>query len=351
MRPPSLSEAITRRGARIESGSVIHFGDPAQEAAAAFEAGVLRDQSARARIAVLGAERADFVNRMCTNDVKVVRAGHGVAAVLTNVKGRIVDLVRVFEQDGRLVLLGSDGNGDALRAWLSKFVVMEELRFDDLAATEACLLAFGPAALAAVNGVLGTSITPRASGFEVARASFEGAAAWVLGPGDPLHPGLEIVAPGELAGPLFARLVDAGLRPIGEQAWEQVRIESGIPRAGRELTENVNPLEASLLPAVSFTKGCYLGQEVVARLNSYAKVQRRLVGARFPASVDPADVKEIFWDLLRIGHATSVTRSPRLAATVALAFVKTEYAGPGTPVYTVRDGEHVQGVLAATPFA
>src|SRR5262245_35755722 len=99
--------------------------DPAT--VAAFQSGIVRELPARARVTIRGAERVDFVNRMCTNDAKKVSADAGIGAVLTNAKGRIVDLVRVFARGEELVLLGSDGRGAAIEQWLGKYVVMEEL--------------------------------------------------------------------------------------------------------------------------------------------------------------------------------------------------------------------------------
>jgi folate-binding protein YgfZ len=360
MRPQPLLDELLRRGAVLDGGAphrVLRFGDPAAEARAAFDGGVVREQPARALVAVSGKDRAEFVNRMSTNDARRIEAGRGIAAVLPTAKGRIVDLVRAFARGEAIVLLGSDGNGPPLKNWLEKYVVMEELTLADLSGAETSLLLLGPRASEVVRTVLGVTL-PNASagsavasgGFAVAHADFAGASVTLLGSGEPPLHGIELVAPAAVADRLFAKLCDAGLAPIGEEAFAQVRVELGIPLFGRELTENVNPLEASLLSAISFEKGCYIGQEVVARLNNYSKVQRRLVGAKFPASVDPAHVNEIFWDLLRVGHATSATRSPRLDATLALAFVKTEYARPGTPIYTVVGGEQLHGTLADVPF-
>jgi len=353
MRPQELHDEAARRGAAFDPAppnAPLHFGDPGREAAAAFESGVVRAQFQRAIVAVRGKDRVEFVNRMSTNDVRHVAEGTGVAAVLPTAKGRIVDFVRVAQRGESLLLLGSDGQGEALKRWLEKYVVMEELALDDLAAGESSLLLLGPRAADAAKRVLGVALAGTNDGFPIAHVPFAGATVTVLGEGEPPLHGIEVVAPSAVAGRLFAALCDAGLSPIGEQAFAQVRVELGVPWSGRELTDNVNPLEASLLPAISFTKGCYIGQEVVARLNNYSKVQRRLVGAKFPASVDPKSVNEIFWDLLRVGHATSATRSRRLDATLALAFVKTEYAKAGTPVYTVVDGEQLHGALADVPF-
>jgi folate-binding protein YgfZ len=313
---------------------------------------VVRGPIERARLVVRGAERVEFVNRMCTNDVRLVDERTAVAAALTSAKGRIVDLVRVFARGDELVLLGSDGSGERLVQWLQKYVVMEELAIEDSSARDGSLLVLGPNGEKAVERVLG--VAPRspgpAKGLAVVAASFGGAAVHAIGPGAPPIHGIELVAPAALVGELRAKLLEAGLAPVDGSAWESLRVELGIPHFGRELTENVNPLEASLGAAVSFEKGCYIGQEVVARLNSYSKVQRHLVGVKFPASVDPAAAHELFVDLLRVGHVSSAVRSTRLDATLALAFVKNEYSKAGTAVYTVREGEHLPGVLAELPF-
>ncbi len=354
MRPQELHDEAARRGAAFDAApaqAALHFGDPEREAVAAFETGVVRAQPQRAIVSVHGKDRLDFVNRMSTNDVRAVADGKGIAAVLPTAKGRIVDLVRIVPRGDALLLLGSEGHGARLKAWLEKHVVMEDLSVEDRSAGEASLLLLGPRAAEAARHVLGAAPAAASGGFAVAHVPFGGATVAVLGQGDPPLHGLEVLAPAPVAGRLFAALCDAGLAPIGETAFAQVRVELGIPGFGRELSDNVNPLEASLLPAISFTKGCYIGQEVVARLSNYSKVQRRLVGARFPASIDPVRVGEIFWDLLRVGHATSATRSRRLDATLALAFVKTEYAKAGTPVYAVVGGEQLHGTLADVPFA
>lgn len=353
MRPKPLEDELLRRGAQLDAGAagaVLRFGDPAGEARAAFESGVVREQPARALVAIAGKDRVEFVNRMCTNDTRGVDAGHGVAAVLPTAKGRIVDFVRLFARGEQLLLLGSPGHGPALRSWLEKYVVMEELALADLSGVETSLLLLGPRAREIAARVTGADLAPASGGFAVAHVEFEGSPVTLLGRGEPPLHGIELLAPESAAARLFARLCDGGLTPIGEEAYAQVRVELGIPLFGRELTDNVNPLEASLLSAISFEKGCYIGQEVVARLNNYSKVQRRLVGAKFPMSVDPAGVNEIFCDLLRVGHATSAVRSPRLDATLALAFVKTEYARPGTPIHTVVGGESLHGTLADVPF-
>src|SRR5262249_43794320 len=149
MRPQELHDEASRRGAHFDGApprAAVHYGDPEREAAAAFETGVVRAQSQRAIVAVQGKDRLEFVNRMSTNEVRGVSDGAGVAAVLPTAKGRIVDFVRVVSRGETLLLLGSDGQGAAVKAWLEKHVVMEELALEDRSDGEASLLLLGPRA-------------------------------------------------------------------------------------------------------------------------------------------------------------------------------------------------------------
>src|SRR5262249_53278852 len=163
------------------------------EARAAFEGGVVREQPARALVAIAGKDRVEFVNRMCTNDARRVDAGRGVAAVLPTAKGRIVDFVRLFARGEQLLLLGSDGHGPALRTWLEKYVVMEELALADLSSVESSLLLLGPGAREIAERVTGAALAPASGGFAVARSDFEGAPVTLLGSGEPPLHGIEVV--------------------------------------------------------------------------------------------------------------------------------------------------------------
>src|SRR5262249_31292957 len=140
------------------------------EARAAFDGGVVREQVGRAQVSIAGKDRVEFVNRMCTNDARRVDAGRGIVAVLPTAKGRIVDLVRIIARGDELLLLGSGGQGPALKSWLEKYVVMEELAIADRSGSMTSLLLLGPRAAEVVRNVLGGSLAPATGGFAVAQA-------------------------------------------------------------------------------------------------------------------------------------------------------------------------------------
>jgi folate-binding protein YgfZ len=117
---------------------------------------------------------------------------------------------------------------------------------------------------------------------------------------------------------------------VGTEALEMVRIEQGVPVQGNELNEDANPLEAGLLDHISFNKGCYIGQEVVARLDTYDKVQRKLVGVSWNENAAPVERAPLRFDETEVGYTTSHARSPRLDRPVALAYVRNAHAKPGT---------------------
>jgi folate-binding protein YgfZ len=227
---------------------------------------------------------------------------------------------------------------------------MEDCSVDDTAEQDASLLVWGPTATEALQKVVGAAPAAPAEHHGVALGQFNGESVTLVTSAAPGAGGSEIIVPAAAAGELFDQLVAAGLQPVGETAYEQARIEAGIPAMGKDLGEHCNPLEAGLQGSVSFSKGCYLGQEVVARLNSYAKIRRHLKGVKFPASASPDSLGDLFTELLRIGNVTSATHSPRLNATVALAFLKSGYEQTGRTLEAVVEGETIEGVVCETPF-
>jgi folate-binding protein YgfZ len=354
MRPEPLQRTLAARGAvlddRTEPGRVLHFGDPGSEIAAC-PAGALLDASRRQRVWLEGKDRVDVLNGQCTNDVRLVEESRSIRAVLTTPKGRVIDLVQVFARGDALGVVGSENTDPELPSLLSAKIIIEDCsvrRADDVVP----LLAFGAAAPEAVTRVLGRAPGPHGDHFEAVQGEFAGRAVPCLGTRAPGGHGILVLAAEDDAGELYAALADSGkLTPVGDQAYEQVRIEAGLPVLGKDMGDHTNPLESGLDDSVSFTKGCYVGQEVVARLNNYRKVKRRLMGLRFAADADPTHLDEIFWDLLRIGQVTSATRSARLGATLALALIKSDYAAPGTAIYSVKDGERIDGEVCELPFA
>jgi folate-binding protein YgfZ len=169
--------------------------------------------------------------------------------------------------------------------------------------------------------------------------------------------GFNLILAAEAAAPVWRALLDRGdpygVSPLGEEAWEMLRIETGLPRFGRELTEEHNPLEARLDAAINWTKGCYVGQEVVARLDSRQKISKLLVGLWLepgPVPETGSPIEAAPREGFEVGRLTSVAPSLDFRRVVGLAYVRNEHSAPGTRLVVVSPEDRVDAEVAALPF-
>jgi folate-binding protein YgfZ len=300
---------------------------------------VFYDASARfGRVAARGADAIDLLHRMSTNDLLplIGKEGTGAQTVLTNEKGRIIDLLTVLSHGNSALLLTSGGKEDEVVAWLDKFVIMEDAQFIKKSSEIVQFILFGPRALSFLSELTGKDLISLEQ-FHFLDLAIEGEkvilqkshryveSGWVL---------LTSSAAKEKIEQYFlSRIEAAGGGKIDDETFDLVRIEAGIPLAPNELNEKHNPLETTLVQAVSWTKGCYIGQEVIARLDTYDKVQRHLMGVVLangdtltaPLAVSAGDGTEI-------GEVTSAGFSPELGKSIGLAFIKTAFANPESSV-------------------
>lgn len=322
--------------------------DPEQYAAAL--GGTVYIRFNRGVIRGTGADRLDLLHRLSTNATRDLAAGEETTTILTSDKGRVIEVVRVIALDDHILMLLSGGDTEQVRAWLEKYTIMDDFATSDATSGYVVAGVYGDHAKSLVAGVLDQR--PPDAG-KVARGRFQEGEVMILrdlrltGAG-----GFLLVIDATVADALLARLAEGGAREIGEETYETLRIEAGSPAIGRELTEAYNPLEAGLTQFISFTKGCYIGQEVIARLDSYDKVQRHLVGLSFPGSLEARNGGAL--DLVdagegkRVGAITSIAYSPSLGRTIALAYVRTSFAVPGATVDVVPEGAESGPIATAS---
>jgi len=315
------------------------FGDLREEHRAARSSVAVIDRSACGRIKVTGKDRLDFLHRLCTQDLKtLVAPGRGAPAVFTNNKGRIVDLVSVFDLGDSLLLLTSPGARTGLTEWIRKYIVMDQVALTDITGEGGAFRVTGPLApqvIRALTDVPASAIEPhRALGIVIG-----GIEATVMGEEAGPRPTFQVIADAPAASELFHMAVSAARAlhggPAGEEARNIMRIEDGLPEGSAELTEDYNPWEARLDGAISLTKGCYLGQEVVARLNTYDKVSKRLVGFRMGEAQPPPAGSRILADGREAGTLTSAVRSLAAGETIGLGYIRIAHEEPGTEVEIV----------------
>ncbi len=314
---------------------------------AAKRAAAVADVSNRGLLRMVGEDALDLLHRLSTQDLHALQPGEGAATVLTTSKGRILDVLVVQRRADSLMLHVSPGNQARVLDWLDAYTILEDSEATDETGEHGQLLVFGPAA---GEVVAAAASDPAIGGLDLyhhREARLGGAEATIARAEAPAGGGFHAAMPlGELASARRA-LIDAGAVPIDDDTFELLRVEAGLPAFGSELDEQWNPHEAGLERHISYTKGCYIGQEVIARLDAYDKVQRRLRGL-LPLGTEPFFVgSKLLADGKEAGRVTSAVVSPDFGP-IALGYVRRAYAEPGARLVTA-EGAEVE--VAALPFA
>ncbi|MDP4220121.1 MAG: glycine cleavage T C-terminal barrel domain-containing protein [Bacteroidota bacterium] len=287
------------------------------------------------RIRATGADAIDLLHRMSTNELLslVDKPGAGAQTVLTTEKGRIIDLLTVLSQGKGALLISSGRREDQVIEWLNKFVIMEDAKFEKISASLSQLLVFGPQALSFLQQFTETSLIGLQN-FHFLELNIQGVPVMLQKTHRIIESGWAIFADAskrsELKQFLQKGIEAAGGTVLDDDTYNLLRIEAGIPTAPNELNEKHNPLETTLVQAISWTKGCYIGQEVIARLDTYDKVQRHLMGIKIEGAFANGSlpVAIVNSDGEAIGEITSLAFSPLLENSIGLAFIKTAYAIP-----------------------
>jgi glycine cleavage system T protein len=307
------------------------FSVPCQEHAAVRNAAGLFDLSFRAKFAVTGTDRVRFLQGMVTNDVKNLAPGHGIYAAMLNPQGQILVDLRIYCTEDRFLLdTDTDLRAKAMQ-WVQRHIIADRVMLEPL---EIYPLAFqGPRSRPLLEKTLHLDL-PAMQEFDHFQTNYAGFPVRVVRASSTGEEGYEIwVGEKGLLGVWGAACGQAPtyeMLPCGVEALESLRIEAGIPRYGPELSEDTLLLEAGLLNAVSFTKGCYVGQEIVERTRTRGHVNWTLVGLIVRAPEAPAPGEKLTSAGQEIGEVTSACVSPTLGQTIALAYVRREVAEPGT---------------------
>jgi len=348
---PVFRQTLARHGAVFNLEDAIdRFGDAEAELRAAFDSCVLAERSDLTRLVGNGPDLLPLLNRLSTGAVADLDEGEGRPTVLTTPKGRIVDRLFVHRVDRRKVLLvGGRDCGERVLSHIARYTFAERTELSDATAETVQFVLIGPASERALSAV----VADPPAAHHVLSASLAGQSVHILGQDGFAGSGYSIVAESAAAGVVWDALVEAlgherGV-PAGRHALESYRLLRGIPTSGHELTEEHNPLEAGLEDAVSFDKGCYVGQEVVARLNTYEKVSRLIVGLEFPGDAGlPETGTPLLLDGRTVGALTSAIVPPGSDRAIALAYVKRKEMQAGISVELGAGGP--SATLVELPF-
>jgi aminomethyltransferase len=342
------------------------FGEPQAEYAAIRKGCALIDFPQRGILEASGADRIDFLNRFLTNELIVkdskvpLSAGSGVYAFLLNNKGRIVADVNVLERGDRTLLETDARNIPLLREVLEKHVFSEKIKFENLLEKFHQIAMHGPKGADILRQIIPGWAELGTLGSQAAKI---GEAETVIWRDDPCGvPGYFIIVPAENAGQIWMEILSSfssgepgkrAVRPAGWAVFNTTRIEAGRPMFGIDFDDTVLPAETGQLPrAVSFTKGCYLGQEIVARMHARGQVARQIVGIRMQDDALPVAGAPMMDDQQnQIGGVTSSTISPVLSnASIGLGIVKAAFAKPGTALRIAAEGAIRPAAVVELPF-
>jgi folate-binding protein YgfZ len=303
------------------------------------------------RIVVSGADRATYLHGLLTNDIAGLKAGSGCYAAYLTPQGRMITDLWLYELGDVLLLTLPLEVKDAVLAKLDQFIFTEDVQLGDVSETFGQLAIVGPQAAAVLASTL--QIAPDTLPLTEhgnLRLEFESQPVIILRTTDLGEPGYDLLAAGSTLDRLSVELLAAGAVELDAEAAAALRIETGIPRFHLDMDENTIPLEAGIEGrAISLTKGCYVGQEVIIRVlhRGHGRVARRLVGF-----TGEADTSFEAGDILKaegkdVGTVTSATWSPALQRPIGLGYVHRDFVTPGTPL-TTASGLALQ--VSAVPF-
>ena len=345
----------------LESRALAHGATPGEEAgwsvartfagvepelAALHERAGVADVTPQGLFRLAGKNSVKFLQGLVTNDVAALAPGQGCFAAFLNVHGRIEAVAHVFALAENDLLLVTPAEATA---WVEKSLGRFRLAGGfDLAALDehATISVVGPEAGQAVATALAGATPPQPGGF--AAAMFDGEPLMLFGIPRATTPSVDVAGPAPAVAALWDRLVSAGVQPVGADAMEVARLEAGIARFARDYDAETVLQEADLPGVVSYTKGCYLGQEIVARLHYLGQPSRLLRRLDVGAGALPAVGAEVVSadDETKVaGRVTSVAASPT-DGPIVFASVKRKYYAPGTAV-RVRAGDGLASAVVA----
>jgi folate-binding protein YgfZ len=316
---------------------LLHFGDPRAEYEALTGGVGVAPWLERTQIEFTGDDRATFLHNLCTNNVRALQVGQGCEAFITNVQGKTIGHGYLFAGAEALIFDTSPAQAAKLLPHFEKYHLREKVTYRDRSAEWMELLLSGKDVTALCRIIASDSPPERrlehrpvqTGGHSVSlrQLDFCGPTTFSLsGDASAIHA-------------VWATLIAAGARPCGQEAVEMARIEAGTPVFGQDITDKNLPQElARDALAISFTKGCYLGQETVARIDALGHVNQTLCGLRFSGSDVPPSGMDLTVGEKTAAHVTSSAFSRRLNAPLALGYVRRGHNTPGT-VLTSSRGE------------
>lgn len=359
MKQSPLHQQHTHLGALFEETAgwdvPAHYGDVAAEHRAVRQGVGVADLSHRGKIRVTGDDRVKWLQSVISNNILPLKPGQGLYSSLLTHKGKMLTYFRLYMQTEAIMLEDVGEIGETTFQSLRKFLLYgTKAKMETCAESWGLLLISGPKAGQVVQSAFGVDVT-FLKPVHFVMAQIGGNQALVLRTEETGETDIEILLPAAGLSPAWSALLEAGakfgIKPVGAHALEALRMEAGIPKAGQDLNEEITPPEAGLEEkAFSLNKGCYPGQEVVARMDTYGTVRRHLVGLVIKDAAVPPKGTKLFAADREVGWISSAVRSPQLNEVIAFGFPLRDFSKPGTELAVEINGHRHPATIHTLPF-
>jgi len=332
-----------------------HYGNPLDEYNALNQTVGVLDLSFRGRLCLIGADRIRFLHGQVTNDVKRLGPWQGCYAAITTAKGKMQSDLNIYQLEDEVLLDFEPGLQQTVSERLNRYIVSDDVQVMEVASLYGLLSLQGPHSGEVVQSLEIFGLPPEKPLSVVKASSAEFGEAYLINQSRIGIRGFDLFVPAQAAATLMEKLLSGatafGGRLCGWQSMEMRRIEAGIPRFGLDIDETHFPQECGIEErAVSYSKGCYIGQEVLNRIHTLGHVNRELTGLRFSSDLNALPVKgdKLINGNKEVGYVTSAVDSPSLKAKIGLGYVRKQLDGK---VLTLRTSETDHPVvLAPLPF-
>lgn len=332
-----------------------HYGDAAAEHRAVRQAVGVADLSHRGKIRVTGDDRVKWLQNIISNDILPLKPGQGLYSSLLTHKGKMLSYFRLYMQNDAVTVEDVGEIGETTFQALRKFLLYgTKAKMENCAESWGLLLISGPKSAQVIQSAFGVDVAPLKP-VHFVTAQIGGSQALVIRTEETGEIDIEILLPIAGLSTAWSAVLEAGAKfgitPIGTHALEVLRMEAGIPKAGPDLNEEIVPPEAGLEgKAFSLSKGCYPGQEVVARMDAYGSVRRHLVGLVIQDAVVPPKGSKLFAGDRAVGWVSSAVHSPQLNKVIAFGFPLRDFSAPDTALSIEIDGKKYDATVKALPF-
>ncbi len=321
------------------------FGDEISEHLACRESAIVVDLSHRGQLRFSGQDTEEFLHRMLSNRVKELTPGEGAYNTFLTRQGKFISDLYMYKGETFVVASVAPGMAHVLAEEIDRFIIMDQVEVTNETENSFCLGLFGPDSREIIEKAGMGALSFEEHGHTtwgnmmIAREFWSGEDGYLL------------MGPRGEAESLWRSLSSAGAKPAGLAALESLTMEAGVPLFGKDMTSAVNPMQAGLEEkAIDFEKGCYIGQEVIAKIKYLGQVNRGLVGLRINGEIAPEPGADVYFDTKNIGAITRSAFCPTLEGILAFSYLPRAQMEPGTAVRVDCKGADAQATVESLPF-